>query len=507
MPNFFGNKQGTLFSFISIFTLLCLSFSFHQNMTGNELTYLLQAERFANPNYIANDWFLGQGSGTRLLFEILFYPLSHFASLMTTSILGRVLGYALLSLGLSQIATHLRLRASEVVLIGAAYIWCGQSFIAGEWLFKGIESKVLAYAFIFFGLVVLLKGRQRLGVLFFGLSTSFHILVGGWATLALLLSSMKLLRCPWRIKVQLVLLWCGSACLGIREVIRFFQGLSVQTEFNTANIYTFFRAPHHLDPRAWGMGWYILYMIASVVFLFFVPRIFPGDASRKFLSRFTLATMVPFVGGLIVSLFPSSAKILQLYPFRVGSALLLLFTLLLFIPWILHFLSGKLRRAVVFMLVGFIFLSGTYRFVSDLRMYQTFPHGASSAPAGWHDVCAWIRNRTPPKAVILYPSGLASGLYLMERPAVVGFKHMPASKPMIDEWTRRILDLNGGKAPRVRGWHASLELDQGFLSLSSKQLQHLAKKYNASYIVTKPKPSSNQAPVYTNEHWAVYPYK
>ena len=124
---------GSLQLAVVIFVLLSLAFVLSGNLSSNELGRLMLAKRYAQPDYLPTDWYLNiETGGPRLLFLVIFGPLTRWMPLLWVSIMGRLLGYALLSLGLARIAHKLRLDLLAVVVVGGLFCWLGHSLAAGE---------------------------------------------------------------------------------------------------------------------------------------------------------------------------------------------------------------------------------------------------------------------------------------------------------------------------------------------------------------------------------------
>src|SRR5689334_9307716 len=73
------------------------------------------------------------------------------------------------------------LSALDGVLVVTVFALMGQALFGGEWLFSGVEAKVLAYALVLLGLALTITGRDLLAVaLVFAIATYCHFLVGGF---------------------------------------------------------------------------------------------------------------------------------------------------------------------------------------------------------------------------------------------------------------------------------------------------------------------------------------
>ncbi|MEM0911028.1 MAG: hypothetical protein AAGJ37_08640 [Pseudomonadota bacterium] len=152
---------------------------------GNETHYFMLADLF---------W------STQSEFSILNEKSAHFTPFaMFTAFFIDVLGYeianavlrvfcaALLAIGLSQLFIQWKLSALDALIIVASFLLFDQQFFGNEWIIRGFEGKVVAYAFVFFGMANALAGRWIVFVASMVIATYFHFLVGGFWTLVALI--------------------------------------------------------------------------------------------------------------------------------------------------------------------------------------------------------------------------------------------------------------------------------------------------------------------------------
>ncbi|MEA5465788.1 hypothetical protein [Leptothoe sp. PORK10 BA2] len=75
----------------TITLFFCLKFLFIRNMgSTNELHHLPLARHFVDPTWLAGDIYYSEPPGYRLLFQLLFGPLTTTMGFLATSILGRI---------------------------------------------------------------------------------------------------------------------------------------------------------------------------------------------------------------------------------------------------------------------------------------------------------------------------------------------------------------------------------------------------------------------------------
>jgi hypothetical protein len=69
------------------------------------------------------------------------------------------------------------------------------------------------------------------------------------------------------------------------------------------------------------------------------------------------------------------------------------------------------------------------------------PGMTSERRDAWLEVCRWVRERTPPDALLVTPNESWAFKWFAERAEFVSFKDCPQDAPRIVEWNRRLLWL------------------------------------------------------------------
>ncbi len=475
---------------LPLFLLAALAFGIHRPMSGNEIDTLQAARRFADPQYLPGDWFLGQPPGPRLPFQWLIWPLTATLPLVPLAIVGRLLGFAVLTAAIARLLARLGVRVGEVVLAAAIFAWFGQSLFAGEWLFGQFETKVFGYALVLFAIDAATDAKLRRAACCLGAATTLHIFVGGWATFAVALALLTVRpHVPWRQAIQALLLWLLCALPGLVCALLVTGQPHVQQP-DFAWIYVDLRAPHHLLPttwtlprQAWLMGGLLLAGLCGQRWLW------PHRPDARLLARVTLATLVPCLIGIAVALSPASHRFLATYPFRVGAALLLLLGLPLvvvpllrrFPPWLQRFghLCGGLAACA----------AALTAFVADLHELRAFPRGGQNvqpleAGLAFDAACAWLRTQPDRALLLTSPAHEAAG-YLSERPVVVTFKQIPPGEAGTLAWYQRILELAGPGPLQTQSYALPVELDERFEALPPNAYCQLAGRYQARWLLVR----------------------
>jgi hypothetical protein len=211
---------------------------------------------------------------------------------------------------------------------------------------------------------------------------------------------------------------------------------------------------------------------------------------------------------LLATRFPTGHVILQLFPFRVGSAISLLAGVALGTALLLRWVPAPLARWLPRVAALWIAVLAVQAFARDIALLRVFPEGGRprEVPAerarSLLDACTFVRQHTAPDAIVLASPAIDSIGYLTRRPVVVLFKCVPANPRALHEWHDRLVDMNGG-AFRRPGWLAQDEVDEHFGGLSRSQYLALGEKYGASLLLVRRRDDLDLPLLYANQHWSV----
>ena len=264
---------------------------------------------------------------------------------------------------------------SACVAVGF-YFLLGQHILPGqEWIFMRIESKVIAYGFIFLGLYAVMNRRLWLTAVFGGCAASIHVLVGWWGSAALGLTALSFGLGTWPERFRALGMWCAAGSVGIYYALSFLFETRPAAQFDINWIYVYFRNPHHLDPFSWEIKLRdLIFAVPLIWVLAGAGTYFPDRDEPRIAARFALWTLLPYCLGIIASPFDAAPKFLQFYPFRVASTLVPLFGLLIAtLAFCRHVLRSK--PGYMLMIVGaFMFLiSGAVEFADWYKDLSEFP--------------------------------------------------------------------------------------------------------------------------------------
>lgn len=307
--------SGIIFIWILI-TIEMFSFSF----LGNESDILPSILQFVNHDWLPSDWYLNLNIGYRQLFDIIFGPLvSHFG-FVNGAYLGRLIEYLLLAIAIYYLFKTLRLRYIYGMLVLLLFLNF-QSFVAGEWVVSGLDTKTIAYALAFLSFSFIYRKRYLIGFAFAGAAISFHVLIGIYASFCIVIAALlnKSWRSEWR---QLFInIWpiFITGIFGIWAVIE--QLLpSNGIDLNKAwGIYVYYRVPNHVMPFTWTIvPWEAELTLATCFFLimFFLSRSKP----IRFAAAFALGSVSLFLIGLVIYAY-RDLHLLSFYWFRFPDAM------------------------------------------------------------------------------------------------------------------------------------------------------------------------------------------
>lgn len=512
------------YQFLAVLAFLSLKLLFDDNVgMTNEVDILPIARQFADPGWIPQDWYLNQAPGYRFLFTVIFGNLAAAVGLFATSVIGRLVCYSLVALGLVLIGRCLGLKLPLLLVAVGLFLYVNpvQGMAAQEWLVKSLEAKAVAYGLVLLAIFCLLKRYDRPTALLLGFATSFHVLVGGWATLIVL---AKLLTSrPAKLRslshfLELGLIYLLASAFAIPPIFSHLFAESGSGAVSASFIYVFLRLPHHLNPLAWGGGWwqipaaFLLVLLGSMAVLKRTQSTQPVEQYRARVDLFqlTLLSLIPFGLGVLIAPFDQQGSWLQYYLFRVGDVLLPLSTCLLLVCAIQQSLAAR-QRIVQFGSLGLVALACSVQLLilpSQIANLGRFPLLDSDFIA----LTDWVKMQTPADAVVVSPPvDYVEFTLLSERGTIAKYKLLPQTEAKILEWYDRLADLNGGSfpqfpSPRTQDVRSETRhsLTEGYNRLNTDQARALMSKYSASYFMTRASHRLDLPVAYRNDRYVIY---
>ncbi len=226
----------------------------------NEAHYLVKAKNFWQPQWCENDLFASSAKA-HTTFYVLLGWMTQYISLSATAWIGRVVGWAMLAIGLQRLCWNLFQR--RFVCLAVATVWiAGIEYgnLAGEWVVGGIEAKVPAYGFVLLGLASLVQRRWNQVWIFLGFASAFHVLSGGWSVIAAMIAwwfTERGRKDACRLFTPALLLGGAISLFGLIPAVALTMGVSGEDSTVAARIYTYFRIAHHLLPADFLVQWYL----------------------------------------------------------------------------------------------------------------------------------------------------------------------------------------------------------------------------------------------------------
>ena len=533
--SFLNRKQSVIQAWVlpvaTITLFLCLKFLFIRNMGAvNEQHHLPLARHFVDPSWLAGDIYYSEPPGYRLLFQLIFGPLTTAVGFLATSIIGRILGYLSLAIGLWTLARSLGIRLLTLLLaIGLlVYVRRPQGVMAGEWLMGSIEPKIFAYSAIFLALSAFMAGRYLWMTAWLGIAASFHALVGGWTSLAML---MLLL---WR-RREVVLdgrRWLAAIPIyGVTSVFAITAVLTQllrpveESDISPSYIYAFLRNPHHVNPLTWPKDewlYLVLYLLVFGVSTLYIIWSERQDSkqdvsitnNRTDFIYFVLCTLLIFGAGILVAPFDLDGQILQYYPFRVGDLMLALGTALFLALSLEKVLLRHRRGAIAITLIILIgFGAEATRFYHQGMALREFPGKEQGVNPEMLTMANWIKQTVPEGELVISPPVELSALaWLSDHPAIAKFRFVPsASSADVEAWFNRMTDLGGGidllsyvdlRTDARRKIRAALT--EAYNSLDTAQIRELMDRYQSRYVVTNASQTLALPVLHENARYRVY---
>ncbi len=495
---------------LALFALATVNYLFKYLVSLGEVQTLMYAKQFAFSDFLPGDWYLNRHQPVRVPFQLLVYPLVKVFPLHVVSMLARLLGYLCVTTALGLIAHRLRINAVYALITLGLFLWLDQSLVPGEeWILKRIESKVFAYALVLFALRALLGRKLWLAGALAGLATTMHILVGLWATIAFGLTVLWLRLAGWRDGAAAVGSWMLTGSFAIYCVFEKLGEPPGPEGFDSAFMWADFRNPHHLYLSYWGFDLDTIIFLGLVVILWITPKVFPGREAYATASRFALATLAPFLVGLVVMALPIGPRVLQYMPFRVADAIVPLIGLLIAVPMLLRLIPHlPVRTLVAAYLVGFCAWEAWQGLERGLGQQDRHPRGGywddRRDTRALYNVCDWVKENTPRGTLIVTSPRVDVLTYLCERPVIVTFRDVPSGASDLAEWYNRLVDLNGGEEPEKKGYPARSEIDRNFRRLSESDYLAIGKKYGGRYLLVQDRDRLELNRVYDSGDWDLY---
>lgn len=382
---------------------------------NNEAHYLGKARHYWDPTYCAGDAFF-ESAHTHQLFYAVFGWWTLFLPLPAVAWIGRLLTWALLAIGWQRLSWRIVPKPWWAVFSAALMIALQERCqVAGEWLVGGFEAKGIAYALVFFALDAAFTGRWRAVWLWLGAASAWHVLVGGWAVVAMLFAwwfERRRGAAP-SFRAMIPALTCGLllSWLALIPALELTRGAEASVVAEANQIYVFQRLPHHLNPRSFpprGVAILAALFVATGI----LSRLTPATAATRITWRFALASAgLSLIGwAMAVGLGPwpeHAAALLKFYWFRLADVAIPLAASLLAVAYLHYALRSAPSLGRAWLTVASLFAA--FHLVDFGIQTQTLPYPRADRPgkvvdhSAWVEVCQWIKNNTPPGTRVITP--------------------------------------------------------------------------------------------------------
>ncbi len=492
--------------------MAALHYTFRYVMAFSESQTLVYAKQFAFPDYIPNDWYLSQPQLVRIPYQLVALPIISFLPLYHATVVLRLIGYAAVAGGLGAICHRLKMRATTAWIAFGFFLMISQSSMPGrEWIVLRTESKVFGYALILFAVHALMRRRLWEVGLAAGLATTMHILVGFWASVALGLVVLVERVGSWRERLIATGAWAAAGSFALYAVFDRITAPKAMLDVDPTDIWVNFRNPHYTLLSHWGFDepWTVAVFLSFAAILIGARWTAGNSDGQKLAASFGLATLVPLGATILAAYTPLGEKVAFYLPFRVADTMVPLFGSIL-AGHLLYRFALKEQAAKWVTGVGLILLAGAS--IDDLQVglehRREAPLGAMSGSyskaRSLHELCAFVRERTPPGTLLVTAPDEDLINYACERPVIVTFRNVPSSGEGIAEWYRRLVELNGGEEPRHVGFDAESEITANFQRLPDSDYVRLGEKYGSRYLLLKRATPSDLPRIFDNRHYALY---
>ena len=496
-------------------TALCLAMAFvltrfiSPNFLDNEAAYSIGPLMVAHPGFLGSQPLLPEMARISIVYNVLLSPLFWALGAFWGSIVCRVLILAFQVWALSRLARALGLAPWSLLVALALWLGTEQSLVAGELVLAGAATKPIAWGFVFLAGEALARQDWRRLPVWAGLATCFHVLVGGWTTLGLLVVLLLLRRdaLGWRGFLRFLVITGLLALPAVLPGLLTLKAGDPGVAREAARISVLFANPFHQDPAFFLSPMEGVKVIVVAVGAILLWRLLAAEPVRQLVPGLLGALGAFFIVGLIARA-AQAFWILQYYPFRVADAM---FPLFFWLGVALAFQRWYERRPRLLRFVVIPVVIGTAGWLIDQAkpsprydgvggfakaMLKTEPRltgywirtqgehwlahfqGKRSAFQRLED---WARLNTPPDAVFITPPWIIEWPIVSERATWISFKVI-APGPSLLEWKRRFEALHGGPYSRV-GFGILQELRGTYPLLTAEWARGLTRIGPAHYLI------------------------
>ncbi len=456
----------------------------------NEAHYLTKAKRFWDSSWCPGDLFL-DSADAHGVFYWTFGWVTRLVSLPVTAWIGRFVSWTFLAWAWTRLSRAIAPSWLWAVLSGtimAALV--RQCHMSGEWVVGGIEAKTFAIGFVFLGLREVVRGSWPRAGAMLGAATAFHVLLGGWAWIAVAFawllsgrgeSSVRSLLPHW-------LFGLGLSLLSLVPAIWLSQGVSSAEQALANQIYVYDRLPHHLVFHRFPPAFMFRHGVLVTAWVW-GALLLRNDSSLRRINSFVAGAVLISVIGIAIDQSLASrpaqaASLLRLYWFRladiagpIGVALMIMSAIR--VAYNRKHFIGPYALALATLLTAAHVVRVQYVRRAEMLpaavrqpLRNMTPTRRDRWVLDWRDACRWAKDNTPPDARFLTPRHQQTFKWYSHRGEVANWKDVPQNAQAIIDWRNRMDDVY---TPVTRQF--------GLGGRGARELKALGKKYGAEYVV------------------------
>ncbi|MCA9081546.1 MAG: hypothetical protein KDA58_13365 [Planctomycetaceae bacterium] len=468
----------------------------------NETHYLSKARHYWDPAWIRDDLFL-ESANPHLFFYATVGSLTAWLSFEQAAIWGRLIGCAVVAAGWWRLCCSLRRR--DVTTAGTAappltealaplailLLLQSSGTWSGEWLVGGIESKVLSYGCLFWGLGSLFDGHWRRAAVAYGLAVSFHPLVGLWGALCstgMLLweASQRRLNCPpLGILTAATGLFLATSVIGLMPALQMLVKADPIQGAQADYLMVGHRLSHHLDPLTFpASNWRYMGLLLA---LWGLLRLAHGSSStERRWEMFVLCSTFVAVAGIVIAWGPRPwdrlpnamlrAKLLKFYPFRLADLLIpmaVAFEVVRYAQWQIERRWPNQPESWRRLLIhgGCLLSLGCSAWLPgpDRNPSRMSPEKL----ADWIATLDWVRTQSPSDAVCYAANERWACKWYAQRPEYVNYKDCPQDAASLMLWNDRLRVISD--------WHDLTFADN---RCTAAELRELHRRTGITHLIT-----------------------
>ncbi len=333
--------------------------------------------------------------------------------------------------------------------------------MAGEWVVGGFEAKCIAFPLVLLAMRNMLLGQWSWVWPQLGLAVIFHVLVGGWALLAI--GAVRLFQLTGGRSIRGAE-WTGATlgaiatAVGVWPVLALSQGVSPEVRDQASWIYVYQRLGHHLVFHRFAHEAVAIHAAIWLTAIVAWRRLGRRSDVAQRLSLGPMAGAALFSGLLVlvgVALDQgllhhprTAAPWLRFYWFRLADVLAPWWLSCVAAQWWVIVINKSTRNwrrfawGVVLAAALAAPAAGLAKRLihppSTVQYRNVIASEEESRELQWRATCRWIREHTDPRAHFLTPAHQRSFKWFAERPEVWTWKDIPQdAASIVDWWTTR----------------------------------------------------------------------